>query len=123
MLFHSFIVDTLSLPYLEDFETTTATLWTPGGTASDWALGTPRKTTIVGAHSGVRAWITGGLTGNYVNKYVYPMIYHLIYVVRNPTCRLPSLTFLMWLIVFWYRFGYVMRWRSLARLMMEPIFS
>ena len=54
-------------PYTEGFETTNGN-WTPGGTASDWAWGTPAKSVITGAASGANCWIVGGLTGNVYNN-------------------------------------------------------
>lgn len=54
-----------TFPYTEGFEATNGG-WTPGGTGSDWAWGTPSKATITGAASGSKCWITGGLTpGSY----------------------------------------------------------
>lgn len=47
-------------PYEEDFESGNGG-WSAGGTSSSWAFGTPAKTTIQGAASGVNAWVTGGL--------------------------------------------------------------
>lgn len=53
-------------PYLEDFELGNGG-WLPGGTNSSWAHGTPAKTNIVGAASGVNAYVTGGLSTNTYN--------------------------------------------------------
>lgn len=54
-------------PYTEGFETTNGG-WTSGGSGSDWAWGTPAKTTITSAAGGTKCWITGGLTpGSYSN--------------------------------------------------------
>lgn len=54
-------------PYTEGFETTNGS-WTSGGTGSDWAWGTPAKSTINAAATGSKCWITGGLTpGPYSN--------------------------------------------------------
>ena len=47
-------------PYIQDFEAGNGG-WLPGGTASSWAYGTPAKTTIIGASSGTKAYVTGGL--------------------------------------------------------------
>ncbi len=47
-------------PYNENFENGNGG-WLPGGTNSSWALGTPNKSTIVGAASGTQAYVTGGL--------------------------------------------------------------
>jgi hypothetical protein len=54
-------------PYTEGFETTNGN-WTTGGTASDWAWGTPNKTIINSAATGSKCWIVGGLTGNFYNN-------------------------------------------------------
>jgi PKD repeat protein len=55
-------------PYLEDFEAGNGG-WLPGGVNSTWAYGTPAKTTIIGAASGTKAYVTGGLgTGTYSNQ-------------------------------------------------------
>ena len=54
-------------PYTEGFEATNGN-WTTGGTASDWAWGTPTKTTITGAATGSKCWIVGGLTGSAYNN-------------------------------------------------------
>jgi len=53
-------------PYTEGFETTNGN-WTTGGTASDWAWGTPNKPVITAAATGTRCWIVGGLTGSIYN--------------------------------------------------------
>ncbi len=55
-----------TFPYNEGFETNDGN-WLPGGTASDWAWGTPTKPVITGAGAGTRCWITGGLTGSSYN--------------------------------------------------------
>jgi hypothetical protein len=52
-----------SFPYNEGFEASDGG-WTPGGTGSDWAWGTPSKLVINTAGSGINCWIAGGLTGN-----------------------------------------------------------
>lgn len=54
-------------PSVEDFENGPNT-WTSGGTANSWAFGTPAKTIIIGASSGVNAWVTGGLGTNSYNN-------------------------------------------------------
>lgn len=54
-------------PYTEGFETTNGN-WTTGGTASDWAWGTPAKPVITGAATGSKCWIVGGLTGSAYNN-------------------------------------------------------
>jgi gliding motility-associated-like protein len=53
-------------PYTEGFETTNGG-FTTGGTASDWAWGTPSKPVITGAATGTKCWIVGGLTGSRYN--------------------------------------------------------
>lgn len=56
-----------TFPYKETFEAGQGG-WVSGGTAfNDWGFGTPAKATIVGAASGVNAWVTAG-TG--ANEYV-----------------------------------------------------
>lgn len=56
-----------TFPYTEGFEITNGG-WTTGGTASDWAWGTPTKTVITGAATGSKCWIVGGLSnGSYNN--------------------------------------------------------
>ncbi len=54
-----------TFPYTEDFEAGPA--WTSGGTASDWAWGTPAHPTINSAGGGVNSWCVGGLTGSFYN--------------------------------------------------------
>ncbi len=55
-------------PYTEGFETTNGN-WITGGTASDWAWGTPNKPVITGAANGsAKCWIVGGLTGSVYNN-------------------------------------------------------
>jgi gliding motility-associated-like protein len=52
-----------TFPYTEGFEASNGS-WTTGGTASDWAWGTPNKPVITGAANGsTKCWIVGGLTG------------------------------------------------------------
>jgi hypothetical protein len=62
-----------SYPYIEDFDSTQGE-WFIGGTNSSWAWGSPAKTVITGASSGLNAFVTGGLgTGQYngnENSYV-----------------------------------------------------
>ncbi len=66
----SYTVDNIpvvsSFPYFENFESGRGG-WTAGGTSSTWAFGTPAKTVIQGAGSGVNAWVTGGLAGGTYN--------------------------------------------------------
>jgi gliding motility-associated-like protein len=55
-------------PYTEGFETTNGN-WITGGTASDWAWGTPTKPVITGAaNSSTKCWIVGGLSGSSYNN-------------------------------------------------------
>jgi gliding motility-associated-like protein len=54
-----------TFPHQEDFES--APNWTPGGTGSDWAWGTPAHPTINTAGGGVNSWCVGGLTGSFYN--------------------------------------------------------
>ena len=56
-----------SFPYYEDFESGPGN-WISGGSNNSWAFGTPAKNAIVGAASGLNAWVTGGLgTTSYNN--------------------------------------------------------
>ena len=55
------IAVTGAAPYIQDFESNNGG-WTTGGTLSDWTWGAPTKTTISGAGSGSKCWITGGLS-------------------------------------------------------------
>ncbi|TND09612.1 MAG: hypothetical protein FD123_969, partial [Bacteroidetes bacterium] len=61
-------------PYYENFESGENGWIINNGTTGTWAFGTPAKTTIIGASSGVNAFVTGGLgTGTYLdldNSYV-----------------------------------------------------
>lgn len=52
-----------TFPYNEDFEA--APTWTAGGTANDWAWGTPNKPIITGPGGGANSWCVGGLTGSF----------------------------------------------------------
>jgi|694.fasta_scaffold03233_20 gliding motility-associated-like protein len=54
-----------TFPHLEDFEA--GPVWMAGGTASDWAWGTPAHPTINSAGGGVNSWCVGGLTGSFYN--------------------------------------------------------
>ncbi len=56
-----------SFPYKEDFENGPGG-WTSGGTSSSWEFGTPAKTVIQGAASGLQAWTTGGLGAGLYNS-------------------------------------------------------
>ena len=57
-----------AFPYTEGFEATNGN-WITGGTASDWAWGTPNKPVITGAANGsAKCWIVGGLTGSVYNN-------------------------------------------------------
>ncbi|MFM8432409.1 MAG: hypothetical protein ACKOA1_06410 [Bacteroidota bacterium] len=55
-----------SFPYTESFENGAGN-WFTGGTASDWALGSPSKSTINIAGDGSDCWVTGGLIGSAYN--------------------------------------------------------
>lgn len=59
--------DISTFPHVNDFESGPGD-WFTYGTNNTWAFGTPAKATIVGAASGVNAWVTGGLTGTYSNS-------------------------------------------------------
>ncbi len=52
-----------TFPYYQDFESGNGG-WNidPNSTSSSWAFGTPAKSVINSASSGVNAWVTGGLT-------------------------------------------------------------
>ncbi len=50
-----------AFPYHETFETSNGG-WTSGGTANDWAWGSPTKPTISSAGQGLKCWIVGGLS-------------------------------------------------------------
>ena len=52
-----------TFPYQEGFETNAA--WTAGGTASDWAWGTPSHPSINTAAEGTKGWFVGSLSGMY----------------------------------------------------------
>jgi len=54
-------------PYVQNFESGTGG-WEASGTNSTWAFGTPAKSVINSAASGVNAWVNGGLTGSYLNN-------------------------------------------------------
>ena len=56
-----------TFPYSEGFEANDGA-WITGGTASDWAWGTPTKPVITAAAAGVKCWITGGLSGSSYNN-------------------------------------------------------
>ena len=49
-----------TFPYHENFENSNGN-WVAGGTASDWAWGTPSKSVINAAGTGLKCWITGRL--------------------------------------------------------------
>jgi len=55
------------IPYSQDFESG-PDYWTALGTLVSWARGTPAKNVIVGARSGVTAWVTGGLGATRYNN-------------------------------------------------------
>lgn len=56
-----------TFPYNEGFELNDGG-WITGGTASDWAWGTPAKPVITGAANGSKCWVTAGLTGSTYNN-------------------------------------------------------
>lgn len=58
-----------TFPHINDFESGPGD-WYSYGTNNTWAFGTPAKTVIQGASSGVNAWVNGGLTGTYLNSEV-----------------------------------------------------
>ncbi|MEL6133728.1 MAG: hypothetical protein AAFR59_10225, partial [Bacteroidota bacterium] len=58
------IKEVTQFPYHEDFESSTHG-WIASGTQSSWEYGIPVNPTILGAASGLRAWITNS-TGNYL---------------------------------------------------------
>jgi hypothetical protein len=74
-----------TFPYFEDFESGNGG-WITGGTSNSFVLGTPAKTNISGAASGVNAWTTG-LTGNYANNengYVLSPCFDFTQLPANP---------------------------------------
>ncbi len=56
-----------TFPYDQNFESTDGN-WLPGGTAPDWAWGTPAKPVISSAGGGIRSWVTGGLNNSAYNN-------------------------------------------------------
>lgn len=54
-------------PYFENFESGQNGWVINNGTVGTWAFGTPAKTTIIGASSGVNAFVTGGLGAGFYN--------------------------------------------------------
>lgn len=54
-----------TFPYSEGFESSAS--WVSGGTASDWAWGTPSHPLISSAASGNKSWSAGSLTGSSYN--------------------------------------------------------
>lgn len=58
-----------TFPYNEGFEAGMGNWFvSPASINSDWAWGSPQKTIINSAGSGINCWITGGLTGNAYNN-------------------------------------------------------
>jgi len=53
-----------TFPYIQNFEAGSAG-WAPTGARSSWNFGTPNKTVISGAASGVNSWVMGPLNGLY----------------------------------------------------------
>lgn len=65
--------------------------WTSDGTNNTWAFGTPAKSIINSAHSGTKAWVTGGLTstyGNNENNWVQSPSYNFLSATAPPTVSL-----------------------------------
>ena len=56
-----------TFPYTEGFEVNDGG-WVAGGSASDWAWGTPSKPVITAAAAGINCWVTAGLTGTSYNN-------------------------------------------------------
>ena len=54
-------------PAINDFESGPGD-WFSHGTNNTWAFGTPAKSVINSAASGVNAWVNGGLNGSYLNS-------------------------------------------------------
>ena len=54
-------------PYIQDFESGQNGWIINNGTVGTWAFGTPAKTTIIGAASGTKAFVTGGLGTGFYN--------------------------------------------------------
>ena len=71
-------------PYNEGFETVPA--WTPGGTNSDWAWGTPNHPTINTAGGGTKSWMVGGLSGSFYN-------YSELSTLQSPCFNFSGLTY------------------------------
>lgn len=57
-----------SYPYFENFEGGQNGWRINNGNIGTWAFGTPAKTVINSASSGVNCFVTGGLTGNYLDN-------------------------------------------------------
>jgi hypothetical protein len=81
-----------TFPYTNDFEGATDEGWSTGvvsGTANDWVRGTPAKAQLNGAHSGVKAWVTG-LTGTYQaseNSFVLSPIFNFSALTGDPILK------------------------------------
>jgi hypothetical protein len=81
-----------TFPYFEDFEAGNGGwLKTTLGSFSSWELGTPVKSTINSAHSGVNAWITG--TTNFYSDLEHGAIVSPCFDFRNLTAA----QFSMWI--------------------------
>ncbi|MEI6574875.1 MAG: lamin tail domain-containing protein [Bacteroidota bacterium] len=83
-------------PYTQDFEGSTFNGWSSAFITglNEWALGTPTKTNLNTAHSGVNTWVTG-LTANFhnnTNSYVSSPCFDLT------TLALPSIS--VWINIF-----------------------
>lgn len=72
-------------PYMEDFETNNGN-WFVAGTNPSWAWGTPFKTLINDAASGVRCWTTSltGLYNNLENSTLHSPCFDLSSFTNNP---------------------------------------
>jgi gliding motility-associated-like protein len=73
-----------AFPYTESFESAPA--WTAGGTASDWAWGTPAHPLINSAGSGSKCWCVGGLIGSFYN-------YNQLSSLSSPCFNFTNLTY------------------------------
>lgn len=93
-----------SFPYVEDFEGGPGG-WTSAifsGSVNDWTLGTPAKVQIIGAHSGVNAWVTD-LDSNYrhnQNAYVLSPLLDMSSFTQDPSLS------------FWHNFNMELNWEG-----------
>ncbi|MBM4166777.1 MAG: hypothetical protein FJ218_07690, partial [Ignavibacteria bacterium] len=77
-----------SFPYTENFEGISDSGWTTGAMSGpvEWVRGTPSKTQMASAHSGVNAWVTK-TTGNYsidLNNYVMSPYFNFSSLTNDP---------------------------------------